>query len=50
MWNSEFEDMLHLLVWGTYPSALQRKELSRKLASYMLDVPGSVQKVVQLLP
>lgn len=50
MWNSDFEDMLHLLVWGSYPTAIQKKELSRKLAGYMLDVPETVQKAIQSLP
>ncbi|RHZ63777.1 uncharacterized protein CDV56_107771 [Aspergillus thermomutatus] len=39
LWGSDFEDMLHLLVWGSYPTALQKKELSSKLAEEMLMVP-----------
>lgn len=50
MWNGDFEDMMHLLVWGSYPTAAQRKVLSQKLAGYMVDVPESVIRAVQALP
>lgn len=50
MWNGDFEDMLHLLVWGIYPTAAQRKVLSQKLAGYMVEVPENVLKAVQSLP
>jgi citrate synthase len=50
MWNSDFEDMLHLLVWGSYPTAAQRERLRRDLASDMLAVPGSVQNAIHAMP
>ncbi|EAW14389.1 putative citrate synthase [Aspergillus clavatus NRRL 1] len=50
LWDSEFEDMLHLLVWGTYPTLRQRKELSRKLVDCMLAVPKTVHEVIRTLP
>ncbi|KAE8354200.1 citrate synthase [Aspergillus coremiiformis] len=50
LWDSDVEDMLHLLVWGTYPTAQQKKELSRDITEQMLAVPQSVQKTIQALP
>ncbi|OJJ32489.1 hypothetical protein ASPWEDRAFT_118271 [Aspergillus wentii DTO 134E9] len=46
LWDSDFEDMLHLLVWGTYPTAPQRKEVSRRLAGHMQDIPENVSKAI----
>ncbi|KAF7122920.1 hypothetical protein CNMCM5793_001096 [Aspergillus hiratsukae] len=50
LWDSDFEDMLHLLVWGSYPTALQKKELSWKLAEEMTMVPKSVHRTIETLP
>ncbi|KAF9893653.1 hypothetical protein FE257_010965 [Aspergillus nanangensis] len=50
LWHSDFEDMLHLLVWSSYPTPLQRKELSQKLAAHMLDIPESVHSAIKSLP
>jgi citrate synthase len=50
LWDSDFEDMLHLLVWGSYPTALQKKELSRKLAEEMATVPKSLHRTIETLP
>ncbi|KAE8384367.1 citrate synthase [Aspergillus alliaceus] len=50
LWESDFEDMLYLLVWGTYPTAQQKKELSGKLTEQMLVVPQEVQRTIQALP
>ncbi|KAL3497178.1 citrate synthase-like protein [Aspergillus germanicus] len=50
MWNSDFEDMRHLLVWGSYPTAAQRERLRRDLASNMLAVPDSVQNAIHAMP
>ncbi|CEL04576.1 Putative Citrate synthase [Aspergillus calidoustus] len=50
MWNSDFEDMLHLLVWGLYPTAAQRERLRRDLAKHMLAVPDSVQHAIHAMP
>lgn len=50
LWDSDFEDMLHLLVWGTYPSMQQKKDLNRKLTEQMLAVPDSVHRTIRGLP
>lgn len=50
LWEADFEDMLHLLVLGTYPSTEQRTGLSVKLARYMELVPRSVHEAIQILP
>lgn len=50
LWDSDFEDMFHLLLWGTYPAVHQRKELSRALAVHMQEVPDEVFTVIQALP
>ncbi|KAL4938118.1 citrate synthase-like protein [Aspergillus oleicola] len=50
LWNSDFEDMLYLLVWGSYPTAQQKEDIRVQLAKQMLAVPESVQKAVQSLP
>ncbi|KAL4771551.1 citrate synthase [Aspergillus nidulans var. acristatus] len=50
LWTSDFEDMLHLLVWGSYPTPPQKEQLRSKLAAQMLAVPETVQTAVQSLP
>lgn len=50
LWEADFEDMFHLLMWGTYPSATQRSELSRMLARHMLAVPRTVHDAIHVLP
>ncbi|KAE8399567.1 citrate synthase-like protein [Aspergillus pseudonomiae] len=50
LWDSDFEDMLHLLVWGTYPTRQQKQDLNRKLTRQMLTVPESVHRTIQELP
>lgn len=50
LWEADFEDMFHLLMWGAYPSEVQRTQLSRMLAQCMLSVPGSVHDAIHLLP
>ncbi|KAL2843321.1 hypothetical protein BJY01DRAFT_235711 [Aspergillus pseudoustus] len=50
MWNSEFEDMSYLLVWGSYPTEAQREKLRQNLARDMLAGPDSVKKAVHAMP
>ncbi|KAE8363262.1 citrate synthase-like protein [Aspergillus caelatus] len=50
LWDSDFEDMLHLLVWGTYPTMQQKRDLNRKLTEQMLAVPESVHRTIRGLP
>ncbi|OJJ69579.1 hypothetical protein ASPBRDRAFT_130876 [Aspergillus brasiliensis CBS 101740] len=50
LWESDFEDVLHLLVWGSYPTVPQKNELSHKLTEAMLAVPDDVQRTIQSLP
>ncbi|RAK94057.1 citrate synthase [Aspergillus costaricaensis CBS 115574] len=50
LWQSDFEDVLHLLVWGSYPTVPQRNNLSHKLTEAMLAVPDDVQRTIWSLP
>ncbi|PWY89072.1 citrate synthase [Aspergillus heteromorphus CBS 117.55] len=50
LWDSDFEDMLHLLVWASYPTGLQRDVLRRSLTEAMLAVPDTVKRTIQSLP
>lgn len=50
LWQADFEDMYHLLVWGIYPSESQRTELSLPLAQYILAIPATVHNVITRLP
>ncbi|KKK16626.1 citrate synthase [Aspergillus rambellii] len=50
LWDSDFEDMVHLLVWGSYPTSLQKENLRRQLAELMLAVPESVHQAIRALP
>ncbi|KAL4900773.1 hypothetical protein BDW74DRAFT_182362 [Aspergillus multicolor] len=50
LWTSDFEDMMYLLVWGSYPKPPQKEQLRLKLAAQMLAVPGTVQMAIRALP
>jgi citrate synthase len=50
LWGCEFEEMFHLLLWGTYPTASQREELRQRLARYMQEVPDTVRQSIFNLP
>lgn len=50
VWGNDFEYMLHLLVWGVSPSPQRSKELSRRLAREMLNVPDAVFNSIRALP
>ncbi|OQD76161.1 hypothetical protein PENDEC_c005G04179 [Penicillium decumbens] len=50
LWDSDFEDMFYLLLWGTYPTVHQRIQLSRTLVERMQQVPGEVFKAIRGLP
>lgn len=44
--TAEFEDLLHLLVWGRWPSAAEKEALRNELIEAAKEVPGSVQTVI----
>ena len=50
LWQSEFEDMLHLMVWGKYPTPSQRESLRKTLALLMMDIPTTVFEVIESFP
>ncbi|KUM57547.1 hypothetical protein ACN42_g9626 [Penicillium freii] len=50
LWGSDFEEMFHLLLWGTYPTASQHEELRQRLAQYMQEVPDIVHQTIFNLP
>ncbi|KAJ5511378.1 Citrate synthase-like core [Penicillium expansum] len=50
LWGCEFEEMFHLLLWGTYPTASQCEELRMHLVQYMQEVPDVVRQTIFNLP
>ena len=48
--TADFEDMTHLLIWGSWPTAAEKEALRKKLIRAALDIPDSVVKVVQAFP
>jgi citrate synthase len=50
LWQSEFEDMLHLMVWKKYPTPSQSEMLRKTLVSLMLEIPHSVFEVIEKFP
>lgn len=50
LWGCAFEEMFHLLLWATYPTASQSEELRQRLAQYMQDVPDIVRQTIFNLP
>ncbi|KAJ5781322.1 hypothetical protein N7457_006482 [Penicillium paradoxum] len=50
LWGADFEEMFHLLLWGTYPTAKQCEELRQRLARHMQEVPDIVRQTILNLP
>ncbi|KAJ5953048.1 uncharacterized protein N7479_011461 [Penicillium vulpinum] len=50
LWGSDFEEVFHLLLWGTYPTANKYEELRQQLAQYMQEVPDIVRQTIFNLP
>ncbi|KAJ5521091.1 hypothetical protein N7463_001544 [Penicillium fimorum] len=50
LWGCEFEEMFHLLLWGTYPTESQYEELRQRLAQYMQEVSDNVRRAIFTLP
>ncbi|KAJ5321954.1 uncharacterized protein N7506_011084 [Penicillium brevicompactum] len=50
LWESDFEEMFHLLLWATYPTDVQREDLRQRLAQYMQEVPDTVHQSILNLP
>ncbi|CAG8902612.1 unnamed protein product [Penicillium egyptiacum] len=50
LWGCDFEEMFHLLLWGTYPTESQCQELRQRLAQYMQEVPDIVRQTIFNLP
>nr|ANF07286.1 citrate synthase-like protein [Paecilomyces fulvus] len=50
LWDSDFEELFHLLVWGKYPTRVQKDDLSNTLANYMKNVPENVVKAIRSFP
>lgn len=47
--QNDYEEVMHLLIWGTIPTREQKINLRRKLASHM-KAPQSVQDVIKAFP
>ncbi|EUC40740.1 hypothetical protein COCMIDRAFT_107988 [Bipolaris oryzae ATCC 44560] len=50
LWQSDYEDMLHLMVWDKYPTPVQKESLRRALITAMLEVPKTVFEIVSTFP
>lgn len=50
LWHAEFEDMLHLMVWGKYPTPSQQESLRLTLATLMTRIPRHVSEVIERFP
>ncbi|KAF4509370.1 hypothetical protein G6O67_003548 [Ophiocordyceps sinensis] len=46
----EYEDVVHLLVWGHLPSAEEKATFRRALAAEMTKIPKSVMDTIRALP
>lgn len=47
--NNDYEDVVHLLIWGTIPTREQKMTLRSKLASHM-KAPQSVKDAIKAFP
>lgn len=47
--NNDYEEVMHLLIWGTVPTQEQKINFRRKLASHM-KAPQSVKDVIKAFP
>ncbi|KAJ5766012.1 uncharacterized protein N7511_003628 [Penicillium nucicola] len=50
LWGADFEQMFHLLVWGTFPTEPQRSRLQLQIARYMQEIPDLVYKTILSFP
>lgn len=50
LWDSDFEDIVHLMVWEKLPSPVEKESLRYALAVAMTDVPDEVVRVIQAFP
>ncbi|KAH7183656.1 citrate synthase [Fusarium flagelliforme] len=47
--NNDYEDVVHLIIWGKLPTKEQKSNLRRKLASYM-KAPQAVEDAIKAFP
>lgn len=47
LWDCEFEDILHLMVWERLPSQSQKMSLRKELVTAMMDIPATVIKIIR---
>lgn len=50
LWDCDFEDILHLMVWEKLPSTSQKDSLRKALVNAMLDIPAVVVSVIKAFP
>ena len=48
--TAEFEDLVHLLVWGYWPSTLEKETIKDKLFQAAQIIPESVKTVIHAFP
>lgn len=50
LWDNDFEDMIHLMVWETLPSQEEKEELRKDIADVACSIPDSVAQAVRNFP
>lgn len=50
IWDCDYEDIAHLMLWGSVPSPEQKKRLKNDLAIAAHEVPAAVVKTVRSFP
>ena len=48
--TAQFEDLTYLLIWGRWPSTLEKEALRKELVAAAQEIPDSVSKVIQSFP
>ncbi|OKL55969.1 hypothetical protein UA08_08749 [Talaromyces atroroseus] len=50
LWDNDFEDMLHLMVWETLPTPEQKESLRKEIAEVSYNVADSVAQTIRSFP
>jgi len=50
VWDCDYEDIVHLMVWGSKPNTQEKAKLRKDLAIAAVEVPPAVAKTVQSFP
>lgn len=50
VWDCDYEEIAHLMVWGSVPSAEEKGKLKKELAIAAQEVPPAVAKTIRSFP